>query len=1329
MPSTNASPEVDGQQSHGLDGLASAVLAAHSDPAYEAIAESRPSNAPRARLAVALSSSRRRADHRTERARALELGRALIDGHLDLDRGIRLWRRALTLEFDPRLQRELARRLRILGRHQEAGDLLRSGDVLDEPVVAAALRAAASAYTAAGDAEAAITALREAANLEPSEPATLVQLASISAWAPEVVDALDASNALAQAAARSKAGSPQATQALTCAFAVLPKNARAAQDYANLLSSQGRFAAADVVWRQHGVAAQTVGRIAAQRVKTALNRHTPALALMAALDNCIGESDPTRLELLCSVLEHDALRPLRTSDGSALVKLSAAAAVKSSMGRATAFQSVAESLAGPWRAVVSCLAAEAFWAAGNHRRALQSARQACDEAPHLAHPHAIILAMASDGAGFPGALIERAIGLVPASADNYRVAASHFSSEGAHVLALAYARRWLALAPGSELALRGLLTAALATASPNAVSGALEAACEAPISLATLADELRRALELLLDQSPGQAAEAARRLMEVVGATEEMLWPTLHSVAQAAGDDALRIALLCGSACDASLPAHRAAELRLSVATHLSRSNNWQAAAEHLLHAALFNIDDDAVALLLAQLRTQQKSSDSANSGDGLLALAHIEALIAERQNAATVSFAWRQLGALRWDLAKQAEEAESAFFRACPHQKYGAFTYLSDLIDRLGIDRALEMAVARTEQDLASSDVSTRAELLTWVARIAIRDSQQDAALTAALRAIELAPQSARLAVAIVEQLCDHPRGADAIGRAYAIIAEAAAGPTGKDTAQRRAARWKAWFTDTDSVDAAVSSPGASSIPPDSIPPRPQNRRPPDDADGLSLRGLAWGDSVPPPPVATKRAASRGLRSLAWGSRPPPQSASPPDSLPPNDSLPPAASVAAPESAPPPPSSQPPCTEPLPSSGQALLGRLQLHQTAKDTPAAQQRPSSAGPAPPSEIPGPPSQPPPHVAWAPQATSPAEEALLTELTAGSYEAGDNLVKIYADSQEPRLRDTVAVRRLQAMQRRGDRDALIGLRDAAAANNEHAYVQAIEQVIGVLDGDTSSPPALTTLRYQPAITTTLLTGDLDGTVNEALSIVWHSGLMRRGVGDYDLSGTDRVPIGSSTVVGDVFNALGRVLDLSNVRLFHQNRDGGPLHSRIALVNPLAIILSGVAKRTTRTLRYRLGQAVGAAMPQLALTAGLENQQLEDLLTALRTGFGPVGRSSAQNITAAQMRLARDLWQVVGSDGERRLRQICEDIESISAREARGNMTRIQRRIGLFAAGDAYVALSETLAAFDVPGGMAMLRAGDAKLWNQSAIADLFDIAIAPQFAAARWQTTS
>lgn len=70
-----------------------------------------------------------------------------------------------------------------------------------------------------------------------------------------------------------------------------------------------------------------------------------------------------------------------------------------------------------------------------------------------------------------------------------------------------------------------------------------------------------------------------------------------------------------------------------------------------------------------------------------------------------------------------------------------------------------------------------------------------------------------------------------------------------------------------------------------------------------------------------------------------------------------------------------------------------------------------------------------------------------------------------------------------------------------------------------------------------------------------------------------------------------------------------------------------------------------------------------------------------------------------------------------------------MTRIQRRIGLFAAGDAYVALSETLIALDMQGGMAMLRAGDPNLWNHAAVADLFDIAIAPQYAAARWQTTS
>ena len=59
-----------------------------------------------------------------------------------------------------------------------------------------------------------------------------------------------------------------------------------------------------------------------------------------------------------------------------------------------------------------------------------------------------------------------------------------------------------------------------------------------------------------------------------------MLWPTLHAVASRAEDESLLVNLLCGRACDTDLPTHRAAELRLSVATHLCSNTKWQAAAE-----------------------------------------------------------------------------------------------------------------------------------------------------------------------------------------------------------------------------------------------------------------------------------------------------------------------------------------------------------------------------------------------------------------------------------------------------------------------------------------------------------------------------------------------------------------------------------------------------------------------------------------------------------------------------------------------------------------------------------------------------------------------------
>jgi hypothetical protein len=574
------------------------------------------------------------------------------------------------------------------------------------------------------------------------------------------------------------------------------------------------------------------------------------------------------------------------------------------------------------------------------------------------------------------------------------------------------------------------------------------------------------------------------------------------------------------------------------------------------------------------------------------------------------------------------------------------------------------------------------------------MQDSQHDAALTAALRAIELAPQSPRVALAVVEQLCSHPRAQDAIARAYELVADAAVGPVGQRTAEQRAARWRTWFKVTDVPLGPGSQPPMARAT-ESTPTKRLSRRPPCEDDDLSLRSLVWGDSVPPPAVAPKLQAQDDLRSLAWGSRPPGDSDASPASEPAPSSL-----SSRPESDPP-----------------AALGRIDLQPSPR--PRRRSR---------SHIPPPASEPPPHVSWAPQATSAAEEALIIELSAGSFKAGDRLVALYEKDARPRLRDAVGVRRLQAMLQRGDRAVIVCLRDAARDNGESAYVQAIEHVLGVLDDEPRTPPALSSLRPLPAMTAAVLMGDLDETVNEALGIVWQSGLLRRDVSDYELSGTDRVPIGAQTAAGHIFSELGRVLDLGGMRLFHRSRTSGPLQSSVALLNPLALVLSGSAKRDSRPLRFRIGQAVAAATPRLALVAGLDEDELRDLLAALRTSFGPVGNASVTSITAARMRLAQDLWQVVGADGERRLRELCEDTDSISPSHARDNMLRVARRMGLFAAGDLYISLVETLGSLDLRGGINALRAGDPELWNHPAVADLFDIAIAPQFAASRWQTS-
>ena len=200
-------------------------------------------------------------------------------------------------------------------------------------------------------------------------------------------------------------------------------------------------------------------------------------------------------------------------------------------------------------------------------------------------------------------------------------------------------------------------------------------------------------------------------------------------------------------------------------------------------------------------------------------------------------------LGALRWDLAQHGEGAEDAFFRALKHVgDEGPFQYLSDVIGRLGAERGLELAMSRTERSAGHRDQSSQAELLTCIARRALEDSQQEAALTAALRALELTPNAPQVPLAIIECLWAHPRAADVIERAFKVIEKNAIGKVGRMTARHRAERWRSWLQGEEgsvppprksSANLAETATAGPSTEPTRVVELPEH----------SLRGLVWGD------------------------------------------------------------------------------------------------------------------------------------------------------------------------------------------------------------------------------------------------------------------------------------------------------------------------------------------------------------------------------------------------------------------------------------------------------------------------------------------------------
>lgn len=360
-----------------------------------------------------------------------------------------------------------------------------------------------------------------------------------------------------------------------------------------------------------------------------------------------------------------------------------------------------------------------------------------------------------------------------------------------------------------------------------------------------------------------------------------------------------------------------------------------------------------------------------------------------------------------------------------------------------------------------------------------------------------------------------------------------------------------------------------------------------------------------------------------------------------------------------------------------------------------------------------------------------EDALLDELVnAGDYSAGDRLIDSYGERAAERTRDVLAVRRQQASLLPGDRATLAKLHHAALADKNAVYAQAVEHVLRSFDPGAGPlpPPPLAGQREAPDLVSAFLFRIVASPVNEALAIAWESGLYRREPSQYNLTGLERVQPNATTVLGEVYGSVARLLGLVRVGLFHR-RGTGALQSQFALLSPPAIMLIGDVREDSPDLRYALGSAMTGAMPEHILVNAQPEDDLRTLLAALVTAFGPVGATPRGDPAVA--RLAQDLWQMVPPRGARRLAEICAAPHTMSFESARDCSEHTMRRAGLFASGNLATAVRATVAQLGVPLNVPLTsREGLARACaSHPAIADLVRLATRMEYAEARWRPAS
>src|SRR5690606_16681248 len=190
-----------------------------------------------------------------------------------------------------------------------------------------------------------------------------------------------------------------------------------------------------------------------------------------------------------------------------------------------------------------------------------------------------------------------------------------------------------------------------------------------------------------------------------------------------------------------------------------------------------------------------------------------------------------------------------------------------------------------------------------------------------------------------------------------------------------------------------------------------------------------------------------------------------------------------------------------------------------------------------------------------------------------------------------------------------------------------------------------PPPLRDQPEHPEAVRSMLFRDNDSAGTEALRIVWEgaSHVFRRDPSTYGVTGLERIPLGSPTVLARTYSDAARAMGMTRTPMF-QRRSAGPVTISLALLSPPALILSGEVQHDTPQLRYHIGAMLAAAWPEHVLLFGAGESPVKSVLQTLLVAFGPPHAGKAAQAVA---NLAEVLWESIPASGQRQLRQLCDD----------------------------------------------------------------------------------